>query len=590
MARLRRADCSGPGITRVRRGRGFAYLRRRRRARSTSPTVLARIRELGDPARLARRLDLPARRTATCRRRASTTPGRKQYRYHDAWRTRRDAEKFDDMVALRARAAASCASSVDADLRASRARPASACWPARCGCSTAASSASAPRSTASRTSPTGSRRCARSTYASKTDGDDGLRLPGQERPAARAGASSTRRRCEVVATLKRRRGGGDELLAYKAGRTLARRALRRHQRVPQGTRPATTSRPRTSGPGARPCCAAVALAVSGAGRRRPKTGRKRAITRAVKEIAHYLGNTPAVCRASYIDPRVFDAYRGGLVIDLARAERAARRRGGGARPARRARALADARARRGVAPIRSRAPPGPGPGRRARRAAGAAGRRARAPSGRSGCWAPRGRASGRGHGRRLGDDRLVRRHRGGDFEGRHTVRPTRSRVFATGVACRVVPASQAPGGQRRRQVAVALEPRQGLLSRGRLHQGPGHRVLHARGAGAAAAPARPAADAQALPERRRGRRTSTRSSARRTRRTGCARRRCTPAAGRSTSAWPTTCRRSSGSPTSPTSSCTPRSRSPSDYDSPTVIAFDLDPGRRPRSSSARRSR
>ena len=56
--------------------------------------------------------------------------------------------------------------------------------------------------------------------------------------------------------------------------------------------------------------AAMALAVSGevAG---TKTGRKRAITRAIKEVAHYLGNTPAVCRASYIDPRVFDAYHGG---------------------------------------------------------------------------------------------------------------------------------------------------------------------------------------------------------------------------------------------------------------------------------------
>ena len=34
----------------------------------------------------------------------------------------------------------------------------------------------------------------------------------------------------------------------------------------------------------------------------------------MKEVAHYLGNTPAVCRASYIDPRVFDAYAGGVVI------------------------------------------------------------------------------------------------------------------------------------------------------------------------------------------------------------------------------------------------------------------------------------
>ncbi|HKN92689.1 MAG TPA: hypothetical protein VJU60_00030, partial [Thermoleophilaceae bacterium] len=45
-----------------------------------------------------------------------------------------------------------------------------------------------------------------------------------------------------------------------------------------------------------------------------KTGRKRAMTRAVKEVAHYLGNTPAVCRASYIDPRVFDRFQGGLTI------------------------------------------------------------------------------------------------------------------------------------------------------------------------------------------------------------------------------------------------------------------------------------
>ena len=60
--------------------------------------------------------------------------------------------------------------------------------------------------------------------------------------------------------------------------------------------------------------AAVALAVSGPAHGSP-TSRKRAITRAIKETAHYLGNTPAVCRASYIDPRIFDAYRGGLVLD-----------------------------------------------------------------------------------------------------------------------------------------------------------------------------------------------------------------------------------------------------------------------------------
>jgi DNA topoisomerase I len=31
-------------------------------------------------------------------------------------------------------------------------------------------------------------------------------------------------------------------------------------------------------------------------------------------VAGYLGNTPAVARASYIDPRVFDRFRDGLTI------------------------------------------------------------------------------------------------------------------------------------------------------------------------------------------------------------------------------------------------------------------------------------
>jgi DNA topoisomerase-1 len=45
-----------------------------------------------------------------------------------------------------------------------------------------------------------------------------------------------------------------------------------------------------------------------------KTARKRVVTRAVKEVAYYLGNTPAVARASYIDPRVFDRFQDGLSI------------------------------------------------------------------------------------------------------------------------------------------------------------------------------------------------------------------------------------------------------------------------------------
>jgi DNA topoisomerase IB len=59
--------------------------------------------------------------------------------------------------------------------------------------------------------------------------------------------------------------------------------------------------------------AAVGLAVS-----EPvadsERARKRAIARAVKEVADYLGNTPAVARASYIDPRIIELYEQGITI------------------------------------------------------------------------------------------------------------------------------------------------------------------------------------------------------------------------------------------------------------------------------------
>ena len=60
--------------------------------------------------------------------------------------------------------------------------------------------------------------------------------------------------------------------------------------------------------------AATALAVLGKGRPASATARKRAIGVAVKDVARYLGNTPTVCRNSYIDPRVFDRFHAGVTI------------------------------------------------------------------------------------------------------------------------------------------------------------------------------------------------------------------------------------------------------------------------------------
>lgn len=41
---------------------------------------------------------------------------------------------------------------------------------------------------------------------------------------------------------------------------------------------------------------------------------RREMAAAVKQTAAFLGNTPAVCRAAYVDPRVFDRYRDGRTI------------------------------------------------------------------------------------------------------------------------------------------------------------------------------------------------------------------------------------------------------------------------------------
>nr|WP_246401412.1 hypothetical protein [Jiangella mangrovi] len=45
-----------------------------------------------------------------------------------------------------------------------------------------------------------------------------------------------------------------------------------------------------------------------------RTARRRAEARAIKEVAEYLGNTPAVCRSAYVDPAVLEAFEQGVTI------------------------------------------------------------------------------------------------------------------------------------------------------------------------------------------------------------------------------------------------------------------------------------
>jgi DNA topoisomerase-1 len=62
--------------------------------------------------------------------------------------------------------------------------------------------------------------------------------------------------------------------------------------------------------------AACSLARSGP--QPTKTARARAVRAAVKDTSELLGNTLAVARGSYIDPRVLDAYDDGRTIDRER--------------------------------------------------------------------------------------------------------------------------------------------------------------------------------------------------------------------------------------------------------------------------------
>ena len=45
-----------------------------------------------------------------------------------------------------------------------------------------------------------------------------------------------------------------------------------------------------------------------------KTARKRVISGAYKQVSEQLGNTPAVCKASYVDPRVVDRFENGETV------------------------------------------------------------------------------------------------------------------------------------------------------------------------------------------------------------------------------------------------------------------------------------
>ena len=159
VARLRRVDCSTSGIARRRRGRGFEYLDEDGR-RVEDAEIIDRIRALAIPPAWEDVWICPypmGHIQAT----GIDAAGRKQYRYHDRWRERRDREKFEEMIDF-ARALPRLRRRAAKDLKRDG-------LPRQkvLGCAvrllTGASSGSARRDTRRRTRPTGWRRFARTT-------------------------------------------------------------------------------------------------------------------------------------------------------------------------------------------------------------------------------------------------------------------------------------------------------------------------------------------------------------------------------------------------------------------------------------------
>jgi DNA topoisomerase I len=305
--RLRRSDCSGKGITRVRRGRGFSYQDARGRP-VRDPDELLRIKELAIPPAW-QDVWICSDPLGHLQATGVDAAGRKQYLYHQRWREMRDREKFDHMVDfakalpdLRRRVLRTLRTSEDLDQDRVLAG-------------------------AIRLLDVGLFRVGTEQYADE-EGGVGLATVLKEHVTVKPdeavfdylGKSGVRRvqavqdppLVELLAALKRRRSGGDALLAYREGRRwhdVRSEQINDYLKSLMGDE-YTAKDFRTWNA---TMLAAVSLAADGRDAT-TKAARKRAMDGAVRGVAEVLGNTPAVARRSYIDPRVFDRYLSGWTI------------------------------------------------------------------------------------------------------------------------------------------------------------------------------------------------------------------------------------------------------------------------------------
>jgi DNA topoisomerase-1 len=307
--RLRRTSPDQPGWTRRRSGKGFVYLDER--GRRLAEEDAQRARDLVIPPAW-KDVWITPYENGHLQAVGTDEAGRRQYLYHPQWRERRDAEKFDRML-LFGKALAKARDRVILDLRLEG-------MPLERACAAAV-----------RLLDLGYFRIGNDVYAAD-NGSFGLTT--LERRHVRrlrdalvftfVGKSGVEHVIEIddkiviaaIEMMRRRRSPGDpSLLAYKNGRawrSVVPQLVNDYVRDTTGLE-ATAKDFRT-------WHATVLAAAALAETPEPgqsKASRKRAVAGAMKEVASFLGNTPALARSSYVDPRVVDSYERGRTIERA---------------------------------------------------------------------------------------------------------------------------------------------------------------------------------------------------------------------------------------------------------------------------------
>ncbi|OMC06810.1 DNA topoisomerase IB [Mycolicibacterium fortuitum] len=306
--RLRRSVVGGPGLRRVRRGRGFGYLDQEGAA-VTDPATLKRIEDLVIPPAWKKVWICP-HPNGHIQAVGTDVAGRRQYLYHSQWQQERGEEKFDRVLELSA-GLADWRNDITGDLR-------------RRGL------------TRDRVLALGLRlldlgyfRAGGDQYAEENN-SFGIATLLREHITLRPDAvefdypakSGVRRTLVVedpavvraVRSLQRARADGDRLLAYRNSADWTEvHAEDLNVRFKEMVGDDYTVKDLRTWHGT------VLAAEAFVDADPPVNDKviKRVESAVMREVAEALGNTPAVARSAYVDPRVVGAYRDGLTIGAA---------------------------------------------------------------------------------------------------------------------------------------------------------------------------------------------------------------------------------------------------------------------------------